>query len=352
MILHVDMDYFFAQIEEKRHPEYEGKIIAVCVYSGRTETSGIVSTTNYLGRKYGIHSGMPIQDAMKKVPPADSVFLPVDRKEYERISMTIDSIIRKYSNNVEKRSIDEWYLEIEDKIAEETANAIKNEIKKTMNFDCTVGGAPSWIGAKMATTSAKPNGLLLLDSFEENRMIDESTVSKIPGIGKKTSEMLTEIGVYKINDLRNVDPVQVIEIFGKKTGSWLVNLGKGNYESGLPAKQNEVQNEISHIGTLKEKTREPYLITHKLFTLLGEPEEWMKKHAMNYKTITTIIITDDLKTHTKSLTFRKPKKPSESIRDELTTIILQFLAENNKEVYRIGIKFSNFVSMVGQTTLF
>ena len=104
------MDYFYAQVEEKRRPMIKDKIIVVCVYSGRTKDSGVVSTVNYLGRGIGIKSGMPIAIAKKKAPPADTIFLPVDRDYYTQVSMYIDEIIRKHCKHVVQASIDEWAI--------------------------------------------------------------------------------------------------------------------------------------------------------------------------------------------------------------------------------------------------
>ncbi|MBI5047281.1 hypothetical protein HZC07_06145 [Candidatus Micrarchaeota archaeon] len=94
MYLHIDMDYFFAQIEEKRHPMAKDKIIVVCVFSGRTNDSGVVSTVNYPGRAVGIHSGIPIAFAKKRAPQ-DALFLPMDREHYAQVSSEIDELIRK-----------------------------------------------------------------------------------------------------------------------------------------------------------------------------------------------------------------------------------------------------------------
>src|SRR5208283_1680718 len=140
------MDYFFAQIEEKRHPMTKGKIIVVCVYSGRTPDSGVVSTVNYDGRRLGIHSGMPIMQAKKLSPPADTVFLPVDKEYYSQISGYIDAVIRSYCKKVVQASIDEWNAE--DDNAAGIAKSIKEAIKKETSLVCSVGVSPSLLGAK------------------------------------------------------------------------------------------------------------------------------------------------------------------------------------------------------------
>lgn len=348
MIIHVDMDYFFAQVEEERYPLHKGKVVIVCVYSGRTQDSGVVSTVNYEGRKYGIYSSMPIFQAKKRAPP-DSVFLPVDREYYEEVSNKIDSIVREYSKKVEKTSIDEWFLEV-DKIPEENAAALKSEIKEKTGLNCSIGVAPSKLGAKMIVEKAKPNGLEILDAEEERDFIDDSPVEKVPGIGKKTREALLTINVKKVKDIVKIDPVELIEIFGKKTGAWIHDVGNGVYAEKI--EEEKEPTEISRMGTLKDTTRDSYLIMVKIKELEKEPKQWLRERKKVYKTITISIITDDMKTHTKSVSFRKPRDWSEDITKELIILVDSFLKNNNGLVRRVGIKFSNLIDIQGQTTLF
>jgi DNA polymerase IV (DinB-like DNA polymerase) len=111
-ILLVDLDYFFAQCEELRNPTLKSRPVVVCVYSGRSEDSGAVSTANYIARKYGVKSGIPIFLAKKKLQNADAVFLPVDHAFYEEISDRIMQILRGYADLFEQVGIDEAYLDV------------------------------------------------------------------------------------------------------------------------------------------------------------------------------------------------------------------------------------------------
>ncbi|PVX25531.1 MAG: DNA polymerase IV, partial [Candidatus Bathyarchaeum sp.] len=130
----VDLDYFFAQCEERRNPAIKGKPVVVCVYSGRTEDSGAVSTANYVARKYGVKSGIPISLAKSKLKDVDSVFLPVDKEFYKQISDSIMEILRGYADHFEQVSIDEAYLDVTQRTkanyqqAKEVADTIKADI--------------------------------------------------------------------------------------------------------------------------------------------------------------------------------------------------------------------------------
>lgn len=348
MYLHVDMDYFFAQIEERRRPMAKGKIIVVCVYSGRTPDSGVVSTVNYPGRGLGIHSGMPISFAKKRAPPADSIFLPLDRELYEQVSEDIDRIVRKACSKAVQASIDEWNAE--DPEAAAKAPMLKKAILGETGLTCTVGVAPSLLGAKMAASKAKPDGLLVLDEAGEKEMIGGSEVGKVPGIGPKTAEALAAMGIAKVRELSKADPMALVETFGRKTGAWLHALGAGRYGEGLG--EEKPQEEVSRIGTLKEKTRDPYIILAKLDELEKEAKDWLMQAKKSYRTLSVIFITADLRTHTKSMSFKNPKGWSEQITKEKEALVKEFLAGEGMEVRRVGIRFGNFLDLGGQTTLF
>ncbi len=348
MYLHIDMDYFFAQIEERRRPMAKGKIIVVCVYSGRTQDSGVVSTVNYPGREVGIRSGMPIAFAKKRAPPADSVFLPVDRGYYEQVSSEIDSTVRRMFGRVVQASIDEWNAE--DDSAAAKAPLLKKAVLDATGLTCSVGVAPSLLGAKMAASKSKPDGLLVLDEGKEKAMILGSDVEKVPGIGEKTAAALRAMGASKVSDIARLDTIALVETFGRKAGAWLHELGEGKFDSGLG--EEKPQEEVSRIGTLKEKTRDAYIILAKLDELEKEAKEWLMQSKRSYRTLSIIFITDDLKTRTKSLSFKNPRAWTEPIAREKEALVREFLSETDMDVRRVGIRFGNFLDLGGQTTLF
>lgn len=347
MYLHIDMDYFFAQLEEKRHPETSGRVVVVCVYSGRTADSGVVSTVNYKGREYGIKSGMPIAFAKRLAPPG-TVFLPVDHEHYGQVSAFIDSIIRANCGRTVQMSIDEWNAEDED--AAGKARLVKDLIRQEAGLSCTAGVAPSLLGAKMAAAKAKPDGLLVLDARAERSLVGGSRVEKVPGIGPKTAEALHSLGVRTVDDLGKADPLTLVETFGRKTGAWLHDLGKGTYGSGLG--EEKEQSEVSRIGTLRERTRDAGELLAKLDELERDAKEWLMNMRKAYGTLSITFVTEDMRIHTRSLSFKNPKIWNESTGKEKKDLVDAFLAENPLGVRRIGIKFGNFTDMGGQTTLF
>ena len=181
-------------------------------------------------------------------------------------------------------------------------------------------------------------------------MIEDSDVEKVPGIGKKTGEALKELGVIKVRDLKKIDPITLVETFGRKTGAWLHDISKGQYEKGLG--EEKEQEEVSRIGTLKEITRDPYLLMEKLDELEKDAKEWLMHMKKSYKTLTITFITEDLRTHTKSMSFGHPRAWNADTRKDREKLIEEFLEENSLMIRRIGIRFGNFMDLGGQTTLF
>ena len=308
-----------------------------------------MSTVNYEGRRYGIHSGQPIFQAKKRAPPADSIFLPVDHGYYEKMSDSIDQVIRRKFESAERASIDEWFLEADNE-PERAARALKDEIAKETGFTCSVGVAPSRLGSKMAADRSKPNGLLVLDSQSERMLIRQSDVQKIFGIGKKTAEALQKMGVEKVSDLEKIDKVEMVEKFGKKTGAWFIALSEGRYEDLLSYKEAE-QSEVSRIGTLRAKTRDISTLALKLSELEKDAKDWLRSNNRFFRTLAITFVTEDMKIHTKSLSFRNPKSWNENLHDEEVMLIKQFLDENPLGIRRIGVKFVNLVDVTGQMKL-
>src|SRR4030066_1673980 len=165
VIMLADFDYFFAQCEELRNPTIKDKPIVVVVDSGRTEESGAVSTSNYIARKYGVKSGMPLFLAKRKLEGTDAVFLPVDHEYYDQVSGKVMQILRGYATSFEQVSVDEAYLDVTEQVqgsfesAKAYAQKIKDDAKKQVGISFSVGVGPNKLIAKIACDSQKPDGI-------------------------------------------------------------------------------------------------------------------------------------------------------------------------------------------------
>ena len=192
IILHLDMDAFFAQIEERENPQFKGKPIVVGAEPKGGQGRGVVSTANYEARKYGIHSALPISQAFRLCPTA--IFLPVNMSFYEKISTEIMEIIKKYSNIWEIVSLDEAYLDISFlksfEKAKKLAVKLKKEIFEKEKLTSTVGIGPNKMIAKMASEKAKPDGLMIVPDHQIDEFLEPLDMRKKKEKIKRESEDL------------------------------------------------------------------------------------------------------------------------------------------------------------------
>jgi DNA polymerase IV (DinB-like DNA polymerase) len=340
IILHIDMDYFFAQIEERENPQFKGKPVVVGADPKEGKGRGVVSTANYEARKYGIKSGMPISKAYQLCPNA--IFLPVHIELYEKISEEIMGIVKKYSPVYEIVSLDEAYLDISFcknwKEAENLGKKLKKEIFEKEKLTCTVGIGPNKTVAKLAAEKAKPDGLKVVKPDEVEKFLDPLDVDELPGIGPKTAEKLRKIGVNKIFELKKLSKEKLKEMFGK-VGERIWEGARGIDEE--PVSPEEVIKSIGRQITLERDTRDAKLIFGTFEKLIKEVYEELMQNNFSFKTITVICRFKNFETHTKSKTLKKPMQDFEIFKKESKKLLLKFLIENKKPVRLIGVRISN-----------
>jgi DNA polymerase IV (DinB-like DNA polymerase) len=337
IILHVDMDYFFAQIEERENPHFKGKPIVVGADPKGGKGRGVVSTCNYLARGYGIKSGMPISKAFELCP--DAVFLPVNIELYEKVSEKIMEIVKKYSKKYEIVSLDEAYLDISFcksyKKAKELAKKLKKEIFEKGSLTCTVGIGPNKTIAKLATNSAKPNGLKVVKPNEVEKFLDPLDIEELPGIGPKTAEKFRKIGVNKIFELKKLSKSKLKEIFGK-VGEKIWEKARGIDRE--PIAQKETIKSLGRQITFEKDTKNPELIFNTFEKLIKEVYDEIISKNFSFKTITVICRYKDFETHTKSKTLKEPLKDFNILKKESKRLLLKFLLESKKPIRLIGIR--------------
>jgi len=225
-ILHVDMDAFYAAVEELDRPELRGKPVIVAGPPPR----GVVATASYEARKFGIRSGMPTVKAQRLCP--QGIFLPPRFERYEEKAQEIRAILQLYSPLVEPISLDEAFVDLTgtellwgppEKVAEE----VHKRIPKETGLSCSVGLGPNKLLAKMASDSAKPGGLRIVRPEEVQSFLDPLPVEELWGIGPKTAARLAEKGVRTVRDLREVSLPLLRSWFGQKGGEALWRLARG-----------------------------------------------------------------------------------------------------------------------------
>ncbi|MBU1076152.1 MAG: DNA polymerase IV, partial [Spirochaetes bacterium] len=203
-ILHIDMDAFYASVEQRDHPEYKGKPLVV---SGDVGSRSVISTASYEARKYNIFSAMPLAAALKKCP--DIIIINPDFKKYASASDHIKTILHEYSPEIEQASIDEFYLNISGShllfgSSFEIAKKIQSHIKKELQLTCSIGISYNKLLAKMASNIKKPEGITHITGSNLSALFDHLEIEKIPGLGKKAALKLHMINVFTIKELKKL----------------------------------------------------------------------------------------------------------------------------------------------------
>lgn len=355
IIIHLDLDYFYAQVEELRHPDSKDKPIVVCMYSGRTSDSGAVATVNYVGRKYGVKSGIPIVRAKKLLEGKDATFLRADHAHYAEVSARIMQILLGYADKFEQTSIDEAFLDITEKSqgdytkAKEIAERIKEEILERVKLMCSVGVAPNKLVAKIASNFQKPNGLTVVKPDESDTFLAYLDVDAIPGIGAKTKEVLEGMSIRTIADLRSCDPTILVEKFGKKTGSWLYQASRGMDESDVAMV--EEQKQISRIATLKKNSRDIEEIMHVSEELIKDIKNEIDFNNLAFETVGVLVIAENMQGYTRSKTLAHATNDDAEIKKVARELFENLIASTRAEFRRIGVKVEKLQSKEGQKTL-
>ncbi|WP_135604180.1 DNA polymerase IV [Methanococcoides sp. NM1] len=357
IILHVDMDYFYAAIEEREDPSIKDKAVVVCMYSNRGEEGGAVSTCNYIARESGIHSAMPCRLA-KSIKP-DAVYLPVRKEFYTEVSDRIMEILRSYADGdgelFEKISIDEAFIEITQRsggdfdVAEQIAKKIKEDVKKLESITCSVGIGPNKIIAKMASSRQKPDGITLIRPEDVEGFLMDMPVSKLWGIGNVTEDKLAEMGIETVKDLAGWDVQELIGAFGKTRGTWLKMAASGVDES--PVKEKTASDQIGRMASLTHDTRKSDLVLSLLDELVDDVFGKVQTRSVSFRSVTVTVIYSNFKTVTKSHTLNHPVADKAMLREVSYQIMGELLDNSRLNLRRIGVRVGNLQENKGQKTL-
>ncbi len=334
-ILHIDMDAFFAAVEQKRHPELIGKPVVIGG-DGDPTKRGVVSTASYEARKFGIHSAMPLRTAYKLCP--DSIFLPVDYREYSRVSEKIKTILTQFSPMVEDVGIDEAFLDITeiDKPPEEITREIKQKIGDETGLTCSIGIAPNKLLAKIASDMQKPDGLTIITENDIAERIWPLPVRKLWGVGPKTEAYLKSEGINTIGELAALPRETLNEWMGKSYGNYLYEASRGIDES--PLVTHWEPKSMSRETTFQRDVDNWQVLAKNLAELTREVVDDMKQSGYKCRTVTVKMRYSDFKTLTRAKTLGELVDSLEEIRRAAFDCLNRF--ELKKKVRLIGVRAS------------
>lgn len=355
IVMHVDFDYFFAQCEELRVPAIKNQPVIVCVFSGRTDDSGVVSTANYVARKYGVKSGIPIRAAKSKLAGVqDAQLLPLDMPYYKQVSERAMEIIKNHADIFEHTGIDECYLDVHEKTAgdfdsaRQLAGQIKNELISHLQLSCSIGVAPNKMLAKVASDYVKPDGLTVVKPDESASFIGALEVGRIPGIGPKTRNRLAELGVTTARQLAGFDLFRLMDEFGKKTGAYIHNAAKGLDDEPVAESAGECK-QLMHIVTLKKDATAASEVHGDLGEICRHVHELAERKGLAFRTVSVILILKDLENVTRSKTLKTHTQSYEVLHASARSILDEIPI--NVGVRRLGVRVADFQDARGQGTL-
>lgn len=337
MILHVDMDAFFAAVEQRDNPELIGK----CVVVGRLFGRGVVSAASYEARAFGVSSAMPVFRAQQLCPQA--VFVPPRMARYREVSHQVMAVLSDFSPLVEPVSIDEAFLDISGSARllgspEKVAQNIKAAIFEAVGLTCSVGAAPARFLAKIASDMNKPDGLTIIAEDAVDAFIEQLPVGKVPGVGPVTRQSLAKLGVSTLGDVRHI-PESVLTNKLGKFGKRLAALARGRDDVGVSPRSRPQS--VSTETTLTQDTRDLDLLSKHLLRQADEVCRQLRHLAVSARVVELKIKYADFQEKSRRVTLSAPTASAEVVYTQALRLLEQHLG--NHPVRLIGVGVSHLV---------
>jgi DNA polymerase-4 len=337
MILHVDMDAFYASVEERDAPDLVGKPVIV---GGTAEGRGVVCAANYVARQYGIHSAMPAITAVRLCP--QGIFLPVRMDYYAQISREIREIFDRFTPMVEPLSLDEAFLDVSGceglfGPAPEIGKKIKEEIRDRVRLVASVGVAPNKFLAKIASDLKKPDGFVVVDPQEIHDFLDPLPVGRLWGVGKVSGKAFQKLGISTIGQLRQL-PIELLEGHFGKSGKHFWQLANGmDVRRVVPDRE---ARSISHETTFAEDIGDLAILRQWLMEQTEQVARRLRRHQLVGRTVQLKIRFHDFSTITRSQTLHAPTNITQEIWQAAVELLASRLPARRGPVRLLGVGVS------------
>jgi DNA polymerase IV (DinB-like DNA polymerase) len=333
IVMHVDMDAFYAAVEERYSPELRGKPVVVGADPKDGHGRGVVTAANYLARKYGIGSAMPISRAWRLAeaarrrgePPA--IFVRGDHALYGEVSKRIMEILRRDADEFQAASIDEAYLDVSSlgsfEAAGTRAEALKAEIREREELTCSIGVAPNKLVAKIASDFKKPDGLTIIQPEAIQAFLDPMAVRVLPGVGPKGDAFLRSHGIRTVRDLRSTEPEQLTAWMGR----WGTDLAaKARGISDGPVASHYERKSIGEQTTFQEDTLDAGFILERAQSLTRHVFHGLtSRNFTSFRTIAITVRFSNFTTLTRSHTPKTPVATEDAMWVGVLRLLLPFL---------------------------
>lgn len=345
-ILHVDMDAFFAAVEQLRRPELRGKPVVVGG-DGNPHKRGVVSTASYEARAYGIHSAMPLRTAYKKCPHA--VFLAVDFAAYGEYSRKIRPLLREYTPLVEPMSLDEAFLDVSDRPEEPVALAeeIRRRIKEETGLTASIGIGPNKLLAKIACGLRKPDAVTEIGQETAMEQLRDLPSTVLWGVGPKTAARLeASLGVRTVGDLQQLSIEALQELLGSRHGEYLYRTCRGEDDS--PVVTDWEPKSLSRETTYQYDAKKRNTVVKTIVALVADVVEELREEGYRGKTVTVKIRYHNFKTHTRALTLAEATDDADTIQQTAVALLDRFTMD--RPVRLVGVRVSGLTKAEAEST--
>ena len=349
-VLHVDMDAFYAAVEQRDRPELKGRPVIVGADPKGGRGRGVVSTASYEARRFGVFSAMPISVAFRQCPKG--VYLPVDMAKYGEASKQVMAILRRFTSIVEPVSIDEAFLDVTGSArafgtGEQIARRLKDEVRSELRLTASVGVAPSKLVAKIASDLRKPDGLVVVAPGTEGAFLAPLPVRRLWGVGPKLEEQLAKLGVQTIGDLASLEEGALERRLGTH-GHDLMRLARGEDEREVQAEAGAAKS-LGQETTFGEDQSDLTVLRRTLLSLADAVAARLRRHGVRARTITLKYRDESFTTKARSETMGRPTDRG----DGLFAVAWRLFegVHGKKRVRLLGIYASGFGGR-GQLDLF
>lgn len=334
------MDAFYASVERHQNPALTGQPIIVGADPKGGKGRGVVAGCSYEARKFGVHSAQPISRAYRLCP--QGVYLRPNFALYEEVSARIMDILRSFSDKLEPMSLDEAFLDMSEKAvsfeeAAETAKKIKEEMKAREGLTCSIGVAPNKAIAKIASDYQKPDGLTLVTPDQASSFLSPLPVSRISGVGKKSSEVLDKVGVKTIGDLARFPAARIVELFGK----WGVKLWEiANGVDETPVATSYDIKSISTETTFEQDIEDRRLVVDTLDRLAKDVHERATQDGFLWRTVGIKLRFEDFSTFTRVKSRSDYTNRLDVIQNSVRFLFEEF-EKDPRKIRLVGVRLSN-----------
>jgi DNA polymerase IV (DinB-like DNA polymerase) len=351
VVLHVDMDAFYASVEQARRPELRGQPLIIGADPMQGKGRGVVTTASYEARKFGVRSAMPISKAWQLCP--QGIFLFPDFEHYGAVSERVMGVLREHADALESAGLDEAYLDVTQRAAtreelEARMRGIQAAVRAAEGITCSVGAAQGKVTAKIASDLRKPEGVTVVPPAEAREVLAPLPARRIPGIGPKTEARLAEQGIERIGQIAELAWPRLQELFGS-SAAYFRSVALGLDDSPVVPWTGPPRS-IGNESTFLEDVADAAKLREEVRGLARHVAHRLEQDRLRARTVTLKVRFEDFDTHTRAQSVAHATRDAGRVERMALDLLEPFLAEG-RAVRLLGVRASGLEADGGQTTL-